>query len=127
MWLYDDKHNKLEFLAYFKDRSIVSVLSTGDKTLTFSYPIQKSKNLKEENYIRTETDEYVIKQTKEKDNYLEVSARLNVEELEGKTIESFKTTYKVIEFLVFPSLSERAFSTLLGNILVLVPLIYKHL
>lgn len=96
MWLYDDKHVKLEFLSYFKNRCIVSVLSTGDKTLTFSYPIEKSKNLKEENYIRTETDEFVIKQTKEKDNYLEVSAKLNVEELEGVTIESFKTTYKNI-------------------------------
>ena len=97
MWLYDDKHIKLEFLSYFKERSIVSVLSTGDKTLTFSYPLEKSKNLIEENYIRTETDEFVIKQTKEKDNYLEITAKLNVEELEGKTIESFKTTYKTIK------------------------------
>ena len=94
MWVYDDNHVKLEFLPYFKDRSIVSVLSTGDKTLSFSYPIEKSKNLIEENYIRTESDEYVIKQTKTKDNYIEVSARLNVEDLEGKSIASFKTTYK---------------------------------
>lgn len=96
MWVYDDNHNKIEFLPYFKDRSIVSVLSTGDKTLSFSYPIEKSKNLIEENYIRTESDEYVIKQTKTKDNYIEVSARLNVEDLEGKSIASFKTNYKSI-------------------------------
>lgn len=96
MWVYDDNHNKIEFLPYFKDRSIVSVLSTGDKTLNFSYPIAKSKNLIEENYIRTETDEYVIKQTKTKDDYLEVIATLNVEGLEGVTWEKFKTTYKSI-------------------------------
>lgn len=97
MWVYDDNHVKLEFLPYFKDRSIVSVLSTGDKTLNFSYPIEKSKNLIEENYIRTESDEYVIKQTKTKDNYIEVSAKLNVEDLEGVSLDSFKTTYKSIE------------------------------
>lgn len=96
MWVYDDNHNKIEFLPYFKDRSIVSVLSTGDKTLNFSYPIEKSKNLKEENYIRTESDEYVIKQTKTNDEYLEVIATLNVEELEGVMWDSFKTTYKSI-------------------------------
>jgi phage minor structural protein len=96
MWVYDDNHNKIEFLPYFKDRSIVSVLSTGDKTLSFSYPIEKSENLIEENYIRTESDEYVIKQTKTKDDYLEVIAKLNVEGLEGVTWDNFKTTYKTI-------------------------------
>ena len=96
MWLYDKNHKKIEFLPYYKDRNIVSVLSTGDKTLNFSYPIEKSKNIVEEAYIRTQTDEYVIKQTKTNGNYLEVIANLNVEDLEGVMFEDFKTTYATI-------------------------------
>lgn len=96
MWLYDNSHKKIEFLPYYKDRNIVSVLSTGDKTLNFSYPIEKAKNIVEEAYIRTQTDEYVIKQTKTNGNYLEVIANLNVEDLEGKTFVDFKTTYATI-------------------------------
>ena len=96
MWLYDNNHKKIEFLPYYKDRNIVSVLSTGDKTLNFSYPIEKANNIVEENYIRTKTDEYVIKQTKTNGNYLEVIATLNVEDLEGVTFNDFKTTYATI-------------------------------
>lgn len=96
MWLYNSAHERIEFLPYFKDRNIVSVLSTGDKTLTFFYPNEKSKNIIEEAYIRTKKDEYVIKQTKTSGDYLEVTATLNVEELEGKTFEDYKTTYATI-------------------------------
>ena len=96
MWLYDNNHNKIEFLPYYKDRNIESVLSTGDKTLNFSYPIEKSKNIIEENYIRTQTDEYVITQTKYKDTTIEVTAKLNVEELEGVVFPKFNLEYGTI-------------------------------
>ena len=96
MWLYNNAHKRIEFLPFYKDRNIESVLSTGDKTLNFSYPIDKAMNIVEENYIRTKTDEYVIKQTKVNDNYIEVIAKLNVEELEGKVIDNFKVTYTPI-------------------------------
>lgn len=97
MWLYDNNHKKTEFLAHYKDRNIVSVLSTGDKTLNFKYPMSLAQNLKEESYIRTKTDEYVIKQTKTNNEYLEVTATLNVEELEGKSFESFSSNTKTIK------------------------------
>ena len=97
MWLYNENHEKIEFLPHYKNRYIASVLSSGDKTLNFQYPIKKSANIIEEGYIRTKTDEFVIKQTKTKGDYLEVIATLNVEELEGKIFIDFKEVYKDIK------------------------------
>lgn len=96
MWLYNNNHKKTEFLAHYKDRKIESVLSTGDKTLNFKYPMNKAQNIAEECYIRTKTDEYVIKETKTEDEWLDITATLNVEELEGKLIENFSSETKTI-------------------------------
>ncbi|WP_367657576.1 phage tail spike protein [Clostridium saudiense] len=73
-----------------------SELSTGDKTLSFLYPLNLSKEIKEEGYIRNKTDEFVIKEVSTQGNWKSIKAKLNVEDLEGKVFESFDTTNETI-------------------------------
>ena len=86
MQIYDDSKKKIGTLTDFKDRKIVYTLDTGDKELSFKYPARGKKTnlLKEEYYIRTKTDEYVLKAVKTGSEYNEYTAQLNVEELESQ-------------------------------------------
>lgn len=70
----------------YKDRNITKTLATGDKELRFSYPRngQNVEFLMLENYIRTESDEYVIKRIVPRGEFYEYTAALNVEGLEEK-------------------------------------------
>lgn len=101
--LYDAKYDvnkvkiKIEGLTKYKDYKIESVLSTGDKTLSFSYPSAFSSSILEECYIRNETDEFVIKETKDDGKWKSVVAVMNVEDLEGKAWEYFDSTNQSIE------------------------------
>ena len=101
--LYDSKCDvnkvkiKIEGLTKYKDYKIESVLDTGDKTLSFSYPSAFSSNILEECYIRNETDEFVIKETKDDGKWKSVVAVMNVEDLEGKAWEYFDSTNQSIE------------------------------
>ena len=45
LYLYDLNHNKIKGLKEYKDYHIKSVLSTGDKTLYFSYPSKFSDGI----------------------------------------------------------------------------------
>nr|DAF92302.1 MAG TPA: tail protein [Myoviridae sp. ctBvM24] len=85
MQIFNDKKERVGILKGFKDRKIVSTLSSGDKELTFKYPAEGEMVavLKEEYYIRTKTDEYVLRAKKTGEQYNEYTAQLNVEELEG--------------------------------------------
>ena len=70
----------------YKDRNITKTLATGDKELRFAYP-RNGPNvefLMLENYIRTESDEYVIKRIVPRGEFYEYTAALNVEGLEEK-------------------------------------------
>ena len=60
--LYDINHIKIKALDKYIDYKIESVLSTADKTLSFSYPTYLSSDIVEECYIRNENDEFVVKQ-----------------------------------------------------------------
>lgn len=86
MQIFNDKKERVGILKDFKDRKIVKTLDSGDKELTFKYPAKgKQVNiLKEEYYIRTKTDEYVIRAKKTGEQFNEYTAQLNVEELEGQ-------------------------------------------
>lgn len=97
--LYDIDHNKIKGLKKIKDYHIKSVLSTGDKTLYFSYPSHLGKDIVEEFYIRNKNDEFIIKEIIENNSsdWIDVTATLNVEELEGKSWESFETVEQTIE------------------------------
>lgn len=63
MQIFNDKKKRIGTLSGFKDREIITTLDSGDKELSFNYPAAGAlvDLLKEEYYIRTKTDEYVIK------------------------------------------------------------------
>lgn len=88
--LYDMGHNPLGILKNCKDVKVESELSTGDKTLSFQWYSQSGIQIKNEYYIRTNTDEYVVKENAKASNgFRNITARLNLEEIEAKTWKTF--------------------------------------
>lgn len=85
MQIFDDKKKRIGTLSGFKDRAITTTLDSGDKELTFDYPAAGAlvDLLKEEYYICTKTDEYVLKAVEKGEQFNKYTAVLNVEELEG--------------------------------------------
>lgn len=85
MQIFNDKKQRVGILKGFKDRKIVKTLNSGDRELSFKYPSdgEMIDQLKEEYYIRTKDDEYVIRKKKTGVQFNEYTAQLNVEELEG--------------------------------------------
>lgn len=85
MQIFNDKKKRIGTLSGFKDREITTTLDSGDKELSFGYPAAGTlvDLLKEEYYIRTKTDEYVIKAVEKGEQFNKYTAVLNVEELEG--------------------------------------------
>ena len=99
MQIFNDKKERVGILKDFKDRKIVKTLDSGDKELTFKYPSDGKQVdlLKEEYYIRTKEDEYVIRKRKTGTQFNEYTAQLNVEELEGTVFPyGFKSTEQTI-------------------------------
>lgn len=96
MQIFDVNKNRIGILTGFKDRSITTTLDSGDKEMSFQYPANAAlvNDLKEECYIRTKTDEYVLKEINEADDFNTYTATLNVEELESKV---FKTGFETVE------------------------------
>lgn len=97
--LYSDTGQRITTLSNCKDIKIVINLSDGDKQISFSISAANefASEVKNEYYIKTKTDEYVIKDVTEGDkDCVSVIATLNLEGLEGKTFASFKTTEKTI-------------------------------
>lgn len=95
MILYNSEHKKVCILSGYKERCITSTLKTGDKELTFKFRknYTYAGEVKEEAYIRTKTDEFVIKQIEHADGWSTCTAQMNVEELEGKQFPTgFNTT-----------------------------------
>ena len=105
MQIFNDKKKRIGTLSGFKGREITTTLDSGDKELSFSYPAAGALAdlLKEEYYIHTKTDEYVIKAVEKGEQFNKYTAVLNVEELEGTTFpygfESQEQTIKAcLEF-----------------------------
>lgn len=84
MQLYDESRRRIGNLTGYKERKITTTLDSGDKEMEFKYPNDGKmiSYLKEEAYLRTDQDEYVIRSIKRGEQYLELVAQLNVEELE---------------------------------------------
>ena len=100
MQIFDDKKKKIGILSEFKDREITTTLDSGDKELSFSYSATGVlvDLLKEEYYIRTKTDEFVIKAVEKGEQFNKYTATLNVEELEGMPFRyGFKTEEQTIK------------------------------
>lgn len=87
MQIFDDGKKRIGTLMGFRNREIITTLGTGDKELKFEYPAhgEISALLKEEYYIRTKADEFVIKAKEASGEYNKYTAVLNVEELEGQS------------------------------------------
>lgn len=94
MLKYIDKNGKKKPLIEYSNLCIEEVLDYGDKTLTCNVSMKCSVAL--EDIIRTRTNEYVIKQKNglADDGTYTVTAKLNIDELEGTPFISFDTTEK---------------------------------
>ncbi len=87
--IFDQSHEVVGYIKKYRDCKIESVLSTAEKTLSFTY-LAKSKKIDYEYYIQTADAEYVVKAIRiTSDGYPEYTAALNMEELESKTWETF--------------------------------------
>ena len=84
MQVYDDNKKRICILAGYKDRAIAQTLSSGDEELSFYYPTngEHVNALRLENYIRTKTQEYVIKKKEPGRDWIKYTCALNIEELE---------------------------------------------
>ena len=96
MQIFNDKKERIGTLQRFTNRSITTTLSSGDKELSFEYPAHGNMvdKLQAEYYIRTETNEYVLKSIEEGETLNKYLAVLNVEELEGTV---FPTGFESVE------------------------------
>ncbi|XZJ32952.1 phage tail spike protein [Clostridium perfringens] len=93
--LYNKNKKKIAALTECENLCIESILESGDKTLSFYYSIFNKfyDEIEEETYIRTKTDEYVVKAKggDSNDNKTLFTCKLNIEELEGTTFDRFES------------------------------------
>lgn len=92
MLRYKDKNGVESPLVKYENLYIEEVLDYGDKTLGFSIPKNLAGKIELEDFIRTKTDEFVIKQMNTNDNgEYDIVAKINIDELEGASFQSFET------------------------------------
>lgn len=97
--LFDKNKRKIAGLIEYENLCIESILESGDKTLSFYYStFSKFHDEIEETYIRTKTDEFVVKAKggNSKDNKTLFTCKLNVEELEGTIFDRFESVEQTI-------------------------------
>lgn len=90
--LFDMNHNKLSPLTSYKEYFIEREL-TGNETLSFLYPLSMANinEIKEECYLQTPEQEYVIKEVNDSGEWISIVAKVNLEDLKGKTIDRHET------------------------------------
>lgn len=87
--IFNQFHKAVGYIKKYRDCKIESVLSTAEKTLSFTC-LGKAGKIDYEYYIQTKDAEYVVKSIRiTSDGYPEYTATLNMEELESKTWETF--------------------------------------
>ena len=88
--LYNKEKKALGYIKQYKDLKIESELSTGDKKLSFT--LLQKQDIKEEYYIETKTDRYVVKECNaSSDKFTDYVAVLDLETLE-EPIEKYAAT-----------------------------------
>jgi len=93
---YDSLQTYQGIISKYRDLRIESELKTADKTL--SVTLLEDIGITNECYIRTETDEYVVKEVTDiTGNFKQIVAALNLEELEAKAFKTFSVTSQTIE------------------------------
>ena len=96
--IYDTKHVQLNPLINYSELCFEDSLK--DKcSMSFKYPIrdERAATIKLEGYIRANNNEYIIKEIKRTEDYLEVYAELNLEELDNTFVENFSSETQTIE------------------------------
>ena len=94
--LIDGSGNSIPLVQY-ENLMIESALEYDDKALSFSMPAEiVPVELVHENFIRTQKDEFVIKEINSEGDMVSVKAKLNIDELEGTFFESFNTSEQTI-------------------------------
>ncbi|WP_443660459.1 phage tail protein, partial [Clostridium algidicarnis] len=88
--LYDLNKIKIQGLKQYRDTKVEKELS-GEEVLSFSYPQNLSENIKEECYIRTKENEYVIKEVSKGDDWTGFIAKVNVETIKGNPFNHFES------------------------------------
>lgn len=92
--LYDTFHNALNPLLNYEGLCVDEQVN-GETQISFSAPKQELDKLKEEYYIRTPDNEFVIKEISiGSDDLVKVVAKINIEELKGTPIKYFETIAK---------------------------------
>ena len=82
--IYDQNHKQLGMLTKYTDLKEESQLDSADKSLSFTAKELDEIRLKNEYYVRTRTDEYVIKKIGHKSRSgMTVTCVLNLEELQN--------------------------------------------
>ncbi len=96
--LHDKNKRKIAGLVNYENLCIESVLSTGYKTLSFSYPKSSKyyEEIVEEGYIRTKKDEFVIKSRDICEDYTKFECILNLETLEANIFDRFESVEQTI-------------------------------
>lgn len=90
--LYGKEHEAIDYLVNCKDIKIENSLNMGEKKISFTYPYTARLKIKNEFYIRSETDEFVVKETsKGKNGYYNIAAELNLEDIKGRAHAEYTT------------------------------------
>lgn len=97
--LYDQNKNPLGYIMkYGDDLCIESDLSNGDKSLSFTYLAKNPKDIKNEYYIETKDDRYVVKEVGVSSNgFPEFKCQLDLEDLEADMFENFSAMNCTLE------------------------------
>lgn len=85
---YDKNHVAQDPLLYYEGLCIETAIN-GEDQITFSCP--KSYGIVEEEYIRTQDNEYIVKEVSRDINadMVDVVAKINVEDLKGTVVETY--------------------------------------
>lgn len=95
--IYDQNHIQLGMLTKYTDLKEESDLSSGDKTLSFTIKDPDEIAIKSEYYVRTKTDEFVVKKISHKSwSDMSVTCLLNLEGLQGNPFFEFSVISKTI-------------------------------
>lgn len=86
--LFDQNNYYLRNISNYKELCIVSELSNGDKTLSFTSR-KRPGDIQNEMYIETEKDRYVVKEVRPGDHATDYVCKLDLEALEATMFSQF--------------------------------------
>lgn len=115
MDLYNDSHEKVCILSGIKETCITSTLKTGDKEITFEFrkTNRYAADIKEEGYIRTDTDEFVIKQVEPSGEQETTAAKQNGDRWDKQSFSEINLMYEMCTMITCSTNSQGKFGN--GN------------